>query len=88
MFSSHLWKEPIDSERIKVAKDTGFTYQQLSQAIRSTRNNKAPGLDGVTAEILILGGQSLVSVMYPLYKAVRACGMVPSGWNDAVLQLI
>ena len=56
VFSSHLRKEPIDNERIKVAKDTGFTYQQLSQAVRSIRNNKAPGLDGVTAEILKLGG--------------------------------
>ena len=68
MFSSHLWKEPIDSEKIKVAKDTGFSYQQLSQAIRSTRNNKAPGLDGVTAEILKQGGQSLVSVIIPCIK--------------------
>ena len=88
VFSSHVWKEPADSERIKVVKDAGFTYQQLSQAIRSMPNNKASGLDRITAEILKLGGQSLVSVMYPLYKAVRACGMVPSDWNSAALQLI
>ena len=51
-------------------------------------NNKAPGSDGVTAEILKLGGQALVSVMYPLYRAVRAWGLMPSDWNVAALQLI
>ena len=48
----------------------------------------APGPDGVTAEILKLGGQALISVMYPLYRAVRAWGLVPSGWNAAALHLI
>ena len=88
VFSSHLWKEPSGSERIKVTKTTGFSYQRFSQAIRSMPNNKAPGLDGISAEILKLGGQSLTSVMYPLYKAGWACGMVPTEWNSAVLQLL
>ena len=51
-------------------------------------NNKAPGPDGVTAEILKLDGQSQESVMCPLYNAISVYGMVPSEWNVAALQLI
>ena len=67
------------------------TWAHISRAFRTvkrTPNNKAPGPDGATAEILKLGRQALVSVTYPLYRAVRAWGLIPSDWNVAALQLI
>ena len=88
VFRSDTWQCPPDSKRITSTEDMGLTYCELFEAVKRMPNNKAPGPDGVTAEILKLGGQALVSVMYPLYRAVRRWGLVPSDWNVAALQLI
>ena len=88
IFSSETRKSLQDSQRITPTKDLGLTYRDLIKAVKCMPNNKAPGPDGVMAEILKLGGQALASVMNPLYRTARAWGMVPSSWNTAVVQLI
>ena len=85
---SEIWQGPPDSKRRTATGDLGLTYNELFEAVKCMPKNKGPGLDRATAEILQLWGQALVSVMYPLYRAVRAWGSVPSDWNAAALQLI
>ena len=88
VFRSDTWQGPPDSESITSTEDLGLIYHELFEAVKRMPNNKTPGPDGVTAEILKLWGQVLVSVMYPLYRAVKAWGLIPSDWNVAALQLI
>ena len=88
VFRSDTWRGPPDSKRITSTEDLGFTYHELFEAVKCTPNNKEPGPDGITAEILKLGEQVLVSVMYPLRRAVGAWGLIPSDWNVVALQLI
>ena len=45
-------------------------------------------MDGATAEIVKLAGESLCSVMLPLYRAMLRSGYVPEKWNVAGLHLI
>ena len=71
VFRSDTWRSPPDSKRITSTEDLGLTYHELFEAMKCMPNNKAPGPDGVTAEIIKLGEQALVSVMYPLYRVVR-----------------
>ena len=71
VFRSDTWQGPPDSERVTSTEDLGLTHHGPFEAVKCMPNNKAPGPDGVTAEILKLGVQALVSVMYPLYRAVR-----------------
>ena len=58
---SDTWQGPADSERVTSTEDMGLTYHELLEAVKRMHNNKAPGPDGITAEILKLGGQALVS---------------------------
>ena len=51
-------------------------------------NDKAPGTDGITAEVLKLGGEPIMLVLTPMYEAVMGCGIVPAQWNVPALQLI
>ena len=88
VFSSETWKGPRNSQRMTAVEDLLLKHSDLTGAVKHMPNNKAPGTDGVTAEILKLGGQALVSVMIPLYRTVRAWGVVPSNWHTAVIQLI
>ena len=88
IFSSDTRKDFPSDERIAPRKELGLTYQQFLRAVKSMPAGKAPGLDGVTAEILKLGGQALMLVMFPLYRAASIHSCVPSDWNIAALQLI
>ena len=88
VFGSETWQDPPDSKRRTATGDLGLTYNELFEAVKCMPKNKTPGPDGVTAEILQPGGRALVLVMYPLYRAVRAWGLVPSDWNVAARQLI
>ena len=88
VFRSETWKGAPDSKRIISAEDLGLTYHEFLEAVRHMPSNKAPGPDGVTAELLKLGIQALMSAMGPLYKAAIAWGLMPSGWSVAVPQLI
>ena len=62
--------------------------RKLLRGVKSMPAGKAPGLDGVTAEILKLGGQALMLVMFPIYRAASMHSCVPSDWNDVALQLM
>ena len=83
-----MWAGPSNEKKIFAKDDFRITHCELLRAMMCMPNDKAPGPDGVTAEIFKLGGQSLASVMCPLYKVVAVYGMVPSDWNTAALQLI
>lgn len=87
VFGESSWIGP-PNEDIVVGKAPWLTYPRLMRVVKCMPNNKAPGPDGILAEILKLGGQALVSVMYPLYRAICGSGLVPSDWNAAALQLI
>ena len=52
IFSSETRKSLPDSQRITSTKDLGLTYRDLIEAVKCMPNNKAPGPDGVMAEIL------------------------------------
>ena len=72
----------ILSERHWLSHDT------ISGFIRGLPNNKAPGVGGIAAEIVKLGGEAFCGATLPLYRAILRSGIVPEKWNVAGLHLI
>ena len=41
------------------------TAEEVAEAVKQLKGNKAPGVDEITAELLKLGGEIMVQVAYP-----------------------
>ena len=62
--------------------------QKVAQAVNSMKNNKSPGLDGIPAELLKYGGETLPSRMLELITVVWDEGSVLQQWGDTKLTSI
>ena len=74
VFRSDTWQGPPVSERTIFTKNLGLSYHELFEAAKRMPNNEAPGPDGVTVEILKLGGQALVSLCIPCTELLEHGG--------------
>ena len=64
---SHLL--PIDT--------SDFTEDEVRKTIENLKNNKSPGMDDITAEMLKAGGECIIKWMYQLCTQVWNSGEVP-----------
>ncbi|VDO92279.1 unnamed protein product [Heligmosomoides polygyrus] len=53
-----------------IALDTAPTREEVAEAIRLLRNNKAAGIDGVMTEMLNAGGDVLINRLHALLKLI------------------
>ena len=87
-FKSSIATEVNAKDRVRIFNNGLVMMDELKRAVDRMPSNKSPGADGVTAEVLRIGGGALLSVMTPLYESVMRSCTVPRRWNVAVLQLI
>lgn len=59
------------------------TFSEVLVAVRSLKNNKTPGPDGIPAEILKHGGYLCTRAVFNLITDVWAHETVPQQWRDA-----
>ena len=65
-----------------------FTGTELSIAVRSMRNKRAPGPDGLPAELLKAICSSHPSILLDMYNSCLKAGIFPARWKTARLVLI
>ena len=68
---------PIDTEQ--------FTEEEVRAAIRSLKNYKSPGMDGISPEMLKGGGDTVVKWMCNLCNQVWESGDVPEDWKNGTI---
>ncbi len=61
------------------------TLEEVCTAIRQLRNNRAPGEDGIPAEVYMTCLHSLGPWLHRVINKVRLGEAVPSNWSEAVL---
>uniref|UniRef100_A0A2D4K5G4 Uncharacterized protein n=1 Tax=Micrurus paraensis TaxID=1970185 RepID=A0A2D4K5G4_9SAUR len=86
----YLEKEqtPIITEELKENLNRKITTGEVIQAIRSQKNNKTPGPDGLSGEFYKILEEILSPVMVDLYNEVLTNSSVPETWRDAIISLI
>lgn len=60
---------------------------EISMALKQLKNNKAPGDDGVTSELLKAGGKPILRSLQKLFNSVIHEGKPPQAWNRSVVVL-
>ncbi|GHJ61437.1 hypothetical protein NOK12_39550 [Nocardioides sp. OK12] len=65
-----------------------FTEEELLRAASSMRNKKAPGPDGLPAEIIKVVAQSHPELLLNMYNTCLRGGIFPAPWKKAKLVLI
>ena len=65
-----------------------FTMEELETSIHKSRTGKAPGLDGLTAEILKLGGAQVQQSLLEILNTAFRTKMPPHQWKESVLNPI
>ncbi|XP_048481070.1 uncharacterized protein LOC125489368, partial [Plutella xylostella] len=56
-------------------------------AIEQLKNNKAPGEDGITTELLKAGGIAILEQLQRLFNSVLHNGITPEAWSESVVVL-
>ena len=56
-------------------------------ALKQLKNNKAPGDDGITTELLRAGGKPVLLVLQKLFNSVILEGTTPEAWHRSVVVL-
>ena len=69
--------ESIQQCPIRDELDEIPTKQEIGQAIESTANNKAAGLDGIPAEVYKHGGDTFVANLLDRYRSYWESGELP-----------
>ena len=68
-----------------VGSDAPLSEEEITNAIKKLKNNRASGNNGITAELLKAGPTELVDWLSELLQQVWSSGRVPQDWKDSVL---
>ena len=63
--------------------DTIPSIEEISAAANNLKNNKAPGPDGIRAEIFKYGGNLLLRRLHSFISNAWASNILPTQWKDA-----
>ena len=61
---------------------------EVDEAIRRMKNGKSPGDDGISIDVLKLGGEELSKVLLKLFNKCLLENNIPDDWNNAIVILI
>ena len=84
----HEALDNIPQRIIKTSLDEIPTMDEMAKAIAGLKDGKAPGGDGIPAEVWKHGGDNLFSRLHQLITNAWEVGPVPQAWKDASIVTI
>ncbi|XP_065321065.1 uncharacterized protein LOC135928537 [Gordionus sp. m RMFG-2023] len=68
-----------------IVSPVGFSSNEISNIVKKLRNNRAPGLDNITAEYLKISPNTISSFLLALFNKIWESGKTPTEWNKSLL---
>ena len=93
-FENHLNTEfPHDSKALEDIPEHEFendlpleiSIEEIRFAMKKMKSRKSPGIDEITAEVLIAGGESMVRMLYLIFQKICADEQVPTDWKKMLV---
>ena len=69
-------------------EDDDILLEEVEKAVKDLKNNKASGVDGIPAEVMKAGGESLVAMFHELCQKIWKSTVIPAEWTKSLLILI
>ena len=75
----------IPQQDVKAKLDDPPDIEELKIAVRKLKTNKAPGIDGIPAEVYQLGGDLLLKKITSLFQVSRKRGELPDDLRNSII---
>ena len=62
-----------------------ITIEDVEKAVRSLRNNKVPGMNGIQSELIKYGGYRLLNRIYELVRQILEEERIPAEWKETII---
>jgi len=83
--SNHCMNRDNSMYDDKYLHSIDLTIDMVSDAIKSSKNNRAPGIDSITNEMIKNGGDCLTESMFKLFKKIVETNVIPKQWNLGII---
>jgi hypothetical protein len=61
------------------------SVEEIQNALRRMKNNKAPGTCGITVELLKFGGLAMLLWLHMLFSLVWSTELIPEAWKEGII---
>ena len=82
-FSSIMAEVP--QSPVKAELDEIPTLQEVQRCIKTLKNNKSPGTDGIPAEVFRYGGNELLEALHRIIQDCWVTETVPTDWKSSLI---
>ena len=76
-------KSSPDSEEIPE-----FTEEEVERAIKRMKRHKAQGVDGITSDIIKLGGPIVLTYLTNIFNNILKTKQIPDSWHEAKIVIL
>ena len=89
-----LFNEKVNTEMTPISISTAKikipvpTHKETVKAIKKQKSNKAAGSDGIPAECIKYGGETLHRAIHKLIQNIWNTEMIPEPWKEGVIVTI
>ena len=83
---------PTPESTMKSSPDTEeipeFTEEEVERAIKRMKRHKAQGVDGITSDIIKLGGPMVLTYLTNIFNNILRTKQIPDSWHEAKIVIL
>ena len=83
---------PTPESTMKSSPDTEeipqFTEEEVERAIKRMKRHKAQGVDGITSDIIKLGGPIVLTYLTNIFNNILKTKQIPDSWHEAKIVIL